>query len=95
MDCIFCQIVAGEMPSTILYQDDEVIAFRDINPAAPTHVLIIPKRQRMPQVMQQSQLQNNREGEREAPTLKAEAEVGAKREKAKLRLKREIASLKR
>jgi histidine triad (HIT) family protein len=44
MDCIFCKIVAGELPSHTLYQDDELVAFRDINPAAPTHVLIIPKR---------------------------------------------------
>ena len=44
MDCIFCRIVAGELPSDTLYQDDEVLAFRDIHPAAPTHVLIIPKR---------------------------------------------------
>lgn len=44
MDCVFCQIVAGEIPSKTLYQDEEVIAFRDINPMAPTHLLIIPKR---------------------------------------------------
>ena len=44
MDCIFCQIVAGKIPGEILYQDEEVIAFRDINPQAPTHLLIIPKR---------------------------------------------------
>jgi len=44
MDCVFCQIVAGNIPSDILYQDEEVIAFRDINPEAPTHVLIIPKK---------------------------------------------------
>jgi len=44
MKCIFCRIVAGELPSDTLYQDDEVMAFRDINPLAPTHVLIIPKR---------------------------------------------------
>ena len=44
MDCVFCQIVAGKIPSETLYQDEEVIAFRDINPLAPTHVLIIPKR---------------------------------------------------
>ena len=44
MDCIFCQIVAGKIPSDILYQDEEVIAFRDINPVAPTHLLIIPKK---------------------------------------------------
>ena len=44
MDCIFCQIVAGKIPSEILYQDDDVIAFRDIHPIASTHLLIIPKR---------------------------------------------------
>ena len=44
MDCIFCQIVAGEIPADILYQDEEVIAFRDINPVAPVHLLIIPKK---------------------------------------------------
>ena len=44
MDCIFCQIVAGKVPSEILYQDEEVIAFRDIHPMAPVHLLIIPKR---------------------------------------------------
>jgi len=42
MDCIFCKIAAGEIPSDILYRDDVVIAFRDINPVAPTHLLIIP-----------------------------------------------------
>ncbi len=41
--CIFCRIVAGELPATIVYQDEEYIAFRDILPRAPTHVLIIPK----------------------------------------------------
>ncbi len=44
MDCIFCQIVAGKIPSEIIYQDEKVIAFRDINPQAPTHLIIIPKR---------------------------------------------------
>ncbi len=44
MDCIFCKIVAGEIPTNILYQDKEVIAFRDINPLAPTHLLIIPRK---------------------------------------------------
>ncbi len=43
-NCIFCQIVAGKIPSQILYQDEKVIAFRDIAPQAPTHLLIIPKR---------------------------------------------------
>jgi len=43
MDCIFCQIIAGKVPSEILYQDEEVIVFRDINPQAPVHLLIIPK----------------------------------------------------
>ena len=44
MDCIFCQIVAGEAPSEIIYQDEEVIAFPDINPQAPIHLIIIPKK---------------------------------------------------
>ena len=44
MDCIFCQIVAGKVPSEIIYQDEEVLAFRDINPQAPVHLLIIPKK---------------------------------------------------
>jgi len=44
MDCIFCQIVAGKVPSQIIYQDEEIIAFPDINPAAPTHLLIVPKK---------------------------------------------------
>jgi histidine triad (HIT) family protein len=43
-DCLFCRIVAGEIPSDRVYEDDEVIAFRDINPRAPTHVLVIPRR---------------------------------------------------
>ena len=42
MDCIFCKIAAGEIPADILYTDEEVIAFRDINPQAPVHVVIIP-----------------------------------------------------
>ena len=42
-DCIFCKIVTGEIPSIQIYNDDLVIAFRDINPVAPTHVLIVPK----------------------------------------------------
>lgn len=44
MDCIFCKIAAGEIPSDTLYQDDEVVAFRDINPQAPVHVLVIPRK---------------------------------------------------
>ncbi|HHZ20285.1 MAG TPA: histidine triad nucleotide-binding protein [Firmicutes bacterium] len=43
-DCIFCKIINRELPSTIVYEDDQVLAFRDINPAAPIHVLVIPKR---------------------------------------------------
>ena len=43
MDCLFCKIVAGEIPSTKVYEDDKVLAFRDINPQAPTHILVIPK----------------------------------------------------
>lgn len=42
-DCIFCKIVAGEIPADKLFEDDDVIAFRDIRPAAPVHLLVIPK----------------------------------------------------
>ncbi len=44
MDCIFCQIVSGEVPTDIVYQDEEVIAFHDIKPQAPVHLIIIPRR---------------------------------------------------
>ena len=43
MDCIFCKIAAGEIPSTKVYEDELVLAFRDIAPMAPTHILVIPK----------------------------------------------------
>jgi histidine triad (HIT) family protein len=43
MDCVFCRIVAGEIPADIVYQDKALVAFRDINPQAPMHILIIPK----------------------------------------------------
>ena len=42
-DCLFCKIAAGEIPSTCLYDDDDVYAFRDINPQMPVHFLVIPK----------------------------------------------------
>ena len=44
MSCLFCRIIAGEIPSSKVYEDDEVFAFNDINPQAPLHVLIVPKR---------------------------------------------------
>ena len=43
-DCLFCRIVAGEIPSDRVHEDDDVIAFRDMAPRAPTHVLVIPRR---------------------------------------------------
>ena len=43
MDCLFCKIIKGEIPSTKVYEDDEVYAFRDINPQAPEHIVIVPK----------------------------------------------------
>ncbi len=43
-DCLFCKIIKREIPSSIVYEDDHVLAFNDINPQAPTHVLVIPKR---------------------------------------------------
>ena len=44
MDCLFCKIISGEIPSTKVYEDDLVLAFRDIEPQAPTHILVIPKK---------------------------------------------------
>lgn len=44
MDCIFCKIVKGEIPSSKVYEDDLVLAFNDINPCAPVHILVIPKK---------------------------------------------------
>lgn len=43
-DCLFCKMVSGEITPDTVYEDDDVLAFRDINPQAPTHVLVIPKR---------------------------------------------------
>ena len=43
MDCLFCKIVSGEIPSAKVYEDDTVLAFNDINPEAPVHILLIPK----------------------------------------------------
>ena len=43
-DCLFCRIVTGDVPADIVYESDDVIAFRDINPQAPTHVLVIPRK---------------------------------------------------
>lgn len=43
MDCLFCKIVEGIIPSTKVYEDDSILAFRDIAPQAPTHILVIPK----------------------------------------------------
>ncbi|MBK6793719.1 MAG: histidine triad nucleotide-binding protein [Anaerolineales bacterium] len=43
-DCIFCKIINGEIPSTSVYQDEQAYAFRDIQPAAPTHILIVPRK---------------------------------------------------
>ena len=43
MNCLFCRIIEGEIPSNKVYEDDKVLAFRDIAPQAPTHILIIPK----------------------------------------------------
>ena len=43
-ECIFCRIVAGKLPSDIVYQEEDFLAFRDISPQAPTHLLIMPKR---------------------------------------------------
>ena len=42
-DCLFCKIIAGDIPSTKVYEDEAILAFRDIAPQAPTHILVIPK----------------------------------------------------
>ena len=42
-DCLFCRIVRGEIPATVVHKDDHVVAFRDINPQAPVHVVIVPR----------------------------------------------------
>lgn len=42
-DCLFCKIVAGELPSEVLYEDDEIVAFKDVSPQAPFHALVIPR----------------------------------------------------
>lgn len=44
IDCLFCKIIAGEIPGDVVYENDRILAFRDINPQTPTHVLIVPKR---------------------------------------------------
>lgn len=44
MDCIFCKIIAGEIPSNKIYEDEDIYAFRDIAPQAPVHVIVIPKK---------------------------------------------------
>ncbi len=44
MDCLFCKIIAGEIPCSKVYEDEKVFAFRDINPQAPVHVLLVPKK---------------------------------------------------
>jgi histidine triad (HIT) family protein len=44
MSCLFCRIIAGEVPASKVYEDERVIAFNDINPQAPTHVLVVPRR---------------------------------------------------
>ncbi len=43
-DCIFCKIVSGDIPGTIVFKDEQATAFRDINPVAPTHILIVPNK---------------------------------------------------
>ena len=43
-DCIFCKIAAGDIPADIVYEDEQVVAFRDLNPQAPTHILVIPRK---------------------------------------------------
>ncbi len=43
-NCLFCKIINGEIPSSIVYKDDDVVAFKDINPQAPVHILVVPRK---------------------------------------------------
>lgn len=43
-DCVFCKIISGELPGTVIYRDQQATAFRDLNPAAPIHILIVPNK---------------------------------------------------
>ncbi len=43
-DCLFCKIIAGQIPATLIHSDDELVAFNDINPQAPMHVLVVPRK---------------------------------------------------
>jgi histidine triad (HIT) family protein len=43
-DCLFCKIIGGQIPASLVYQDDHVVAFKDTNPQAPMHVLVVPRR---------------------------------------------------
>lgn len=54
MDCIFCKIAKKEIPSTIVYEDDQVVVFKDVNPQAPVHVLLIP-RKHIPSILEMQQ----------------------------------------
>ena len=61
-DCVFCKIVAGEIPADIRYQDEKLIAFPDINPLAPTHLLIIPKKH-IPSLLELSESESSLVGD--------------------------------
>ena len=58
IDCLFCKIAAGSIPANLVYQDEHLVAFRDINPVAPTHILLIPRRH-------VASLEDTRDGDRE------------------------------
>ena len=58
MECVFCQIVAGEIPADIIYSDEDLLAFRDIHPQATTHVVIMPKSH----ISSATQLTNEQQG---------------------------------
>jgi len=44
MECVFCRIISGEIPTELLYQDEQAVAFRDIHPQAPVHILVVPRK---------------------------------------------------
>ena len=79
MSCLFCKIVAGEIPSKRVYEDEELVAFEDIHPQAPTHVLVIPRRH----IATLNDLTNAEDGligsmERRAAVIAEQAGHGAK-----------------
>lgn len=76
-DCIFCKIINREIPSDIVYEDSEIIGFKDINPAAPIHILVIPKKH-IPSLVQLQEEDENLVGKIYSVINKIAEEQGVK-----------------